>query len=113
MVIMEFNQIAFLRNVIVPDFKAFTFLSKKGKDFEDWLICVEIYFSGRHTLSEGEALILRLKSRMNNNRLSTNPNNQRDLVITQSEIENLFALAAPYEVRNGVRFISGSDKLVP
>ncbi len=113
MVIIEFNQIAFLRNVIIPAFKALTFLSKKGKDFEDWLICVEIYFSGRHTLAEGEALILRLKSRMNNNRLSTNPNNQRDLVITQSEIENLFALAAPYEVRKGVRYISGTDKLLP
>lgn len=54
MVILEFNKIAFLRNVIIPGFKALTFLSKKGKDFEDWSICVEIYFSGRHTLAEGE-----------------------------------------------------------
>jgi hypothetical protein len=52
-VALEFSQIAFLYNVIVPGFKALTFLSKKEKDFKDWLICVDIYFSGRHTLSEG------------------------------------------------------------
>jgi hypothetical protein len=32
MAILEFNQIAFLRNVILPGFKALTFLSKKGKE---------------------------------------------------------------------------------
>lgn len=113
MVIIEFNQIAFLRNVIIPAFKALTFLSKKGKDFEDWLICVEIYFSGRHTLAEGEALILCFKSRMNNNRLSTNPINQKDLLISQANVEAVFKLPAPYEVRDGARYISGTDKLVP
>lgn len=113
MVILEFNQIAFLRNVIIPGFKALTFLSKKSKDFEDWSICVEIYFSGRHTLAEGEALILLFKSRMNNNRLSTNPLNQKDLLISQANIEAVFKLAAPYEVRNGARYINGTDKLVP
>lgn len=113
MVILEFNQIAFLRNVIIPAFKGLTVLSKKGKDFEDWLICVEIYFSGRHTLAEGEALILRLKSRMNNNRLSTNPINQKDLLISQANIEAVFKLPAPYEVRDGARYIFGTDKLVP
>ena len=121
MVILEFNQIAFLHNVIIPGFKALSFLSpgtvqdqgKKGKDFEDWSICVEIYFSGRHTLAEGEALILLLKSRMNNNRLSTNPLNQKDLIISQANIEAIFKLPAPYEVRNGARYIIGTDKLVP
>jgi len=112
MVTLEFNQIAFLRNVLIPGFKALTFLSKKGKDFEDWLICVEIYFSGRHTLAEGEALILLLKSRMNNNRLSTNPLNQKDLLISQANIEAVFKLPAPYEVRNGTRYITGTDQLV-
>jgi hypothetical protein len=109
---IEFNQIALLRNVIIPAFKGLTFLSKKGKDFEDWLICVEIYFSGRHTLAEGEALILLLKSRMNNNRLSTNPFNQKDLLISQADIEAVFNLSAPYEVRNGARYITGTDQLV-
>ena len=32
MAILEFNQIAFLHNVLIPNFKGFTFLSKKGKD---------------------------------------------------------------------------------
>jgi hypothetical protein len=112
MAILEFNKIAFLHNVLIPSFKALTFLSKKGKDFEDWLICVEIYFSGRHTLAEGEALILLFKSRMNNNRLSTNPLNQKDLLISQVDIDAVFKLPAPYEVRNGTRYLAGTDKLV-
>lgn len=52
MVILEFNTVSFLRNVIVPGFKALTFLSKKAKDFSDWSLCVEVYFTGHHTLQE-------------------------------------------------------------
>jgi hypothetical protein len=61
---------------------------------------------------------------MNNNRLSTNPNNQRELIIPQTEIDAVFSLSAgaltqrvgrapPYEVRNGARYLSGTNKLVP
>jgi len=46
MVILEFNTVSFLRNVIVPGFKALTFLSKKAKDFSDWSLCVEVFFTG-------------------------------------------------------------------
>jgi len=112
MVILEFNQIAFLRNVIVTAFKGLSLLTKKGLDFADWSICVELYFTGRHTLQPGNDLILLLKSRMNNNRLSTNPTNQRDLVIEQSQIDTVFNLPAPYEVRKGARYLAGTNKLV-
>jgi len=112
-VALEFNQISFLYNVIVPTFTSLTFDSKKGLDFADWAICVRIFFSGRHILQEGKELIALLRSRMNNNRLSTNPNNKRDLVISQERIDGVFNLPAPYEVRKGARYISGSNKLVP
>ena len=112
-VALEFRQIAFLYNVIVPTFTSLTFYSKKGLDFADWAICVRVYFSGRHTLQEGKELIALLRSRMNNNRLSTNPDNKRDLVIPQERIDGVFNLSAPYEVRKGARDFSGSNKLVP
>jgi hypothetical protein len=88
-------------------------LSKKQKDCLDWAICVEVYFTGRHTLQKGKDLILLLRSRMNNNRLSTNLINQKDLLISQANIEAVFKLPAPYEVRGGARYISGTNKLVP
>jgi LAGLIDADG endonuclease len=113
MVILEFNQISFLRNVIVPGFKALPMLSKKCFDFSDWAICVELYFTGHHTLQKGKDLVLLLKSRMNNNRLSTNPGDQRDLLISPADINTVFELPAPYEVRGGARNITGSNKLVP
>jgi len=93
MVILEFHTVSFLRNVIVPGFKALTFLSKKAKDFSDWSLCVEVYFTGHHTLQEWENGILRFKSRINNNRLSTNPNNQRELIIPQTEVDAVFSLS--------------------
>ena len=49
---------------------------------------------------------------MNNNRLSTNPGNQRDLLISPADINAVFELPAPYEVRGGARYIAGSNKLV-
>jgi LAGLIDADG endonuclease len=110
---LDFGQIAFLYNVIVTTFTSLTFYSKKGLDFADWVICVRIYFTGRHTLKEGKEMILLLRSRMNNNRLSSNPNNKRDLVISQERIDGVFLLPAPYEIRKGVRYITGSNKLVP
>ncbi len=109
---LEFNKIAFLYNVIVPTFTSLTFYSKKGLDFADWTICVRVYFSGRHTLQEGKYLIALLRSRMNNNRLSTNPGNKQNLVISQEKIDDVFNLPAPYEVRNGIRYISDTDILV-
>src|SRR6266542_527363 len=81
-------------------------------DFADWTICVRVYFSGPHTLQEGQYLIALLRSRMNNNRLSTNPGNKQNLVISQEKIDDVFNLPAPYEVRNGIRYISDTDILV-
>ena len=61
MVTLEFHNIHFLKNVIVPLFSfnlnGFKLLnSTKVKDFNDWVILVNIYYYGYHTIPEGASL---------------------------------------------------------
>jgi len=92
--------------------------SKKFKDFCDWSILVNISFYGYHSLPEGISLINDIKARMNNFRLTTNKSiiNTACLNNTvsslESKISNLFSLPAPYEIKNGVRYLRGTNKLV-
>ena len=73
MVILEFNNILFLKNVIIPLFTNTKLLnSKKEKDFYDFCVLVNIYYYGYHTLAEGESLAREIISNWNNFRLSTN-----------------------------------------
>jgi hypothetical protein len=37
--------------------------------------------------------------------------NQRDLLIPEAKIDDVFNLPAPYEVRGGVRYLSGTNKI--
>lgn len=126
-VVLEINNIHALKNVIVPLFtekvtkkgsKLRTLQSKKFKDFCDWSILVNIYFYGYHRLPEGISLINDIKSRMNNFRLTTKSIiNGASPVSTESslatKISYLFSLPAPYEIKNGVRYLAGTNKLVP
>ena len=51
-------------------------LSKKGKDYQDWKLILNIINQGKHfsalRLEEGKELISLISLQMNNNRLSTN-----------------------------------------
>jgi hypothetical protein len=79
---------------------------------------VNIYFNGYHRLPEGISLIKEIKSRMNNFRLTTRSViNGASPVSTVSSLDTkisyLFSLPAPYEIKNGVRYLAGTKKLVP
>ena len=96
--------------------------SKKFKDFCDWSILVNIYFYGYHRLPEAIPLINDIKARMNNFRLSTNKSGgvawaeglafDNSVSSLDSKITYLFSLPAPYEIKNGVRYLAGTNKLV-
>jgi hypothetical protein len=90
----------------------FSFKTKKYYDFKDWSIIVNLYYLGYHLLPEGKSLIIKIKSRMNNYRLSTNTslNNSENFENLEIETNKVFALAAPYEIRNGIRLYSGTNK---
>jgi hypothetical protein len=67
MITLEYTNIHFLKNVIIPifsnNFCNFKILnSKKIKDFYDWIILVNIYYYGYHRLPEGISLINQIKS---------------------------------------------------
>ncbi len=89
-------------------------LTKKSLDFTDWSIIVKITYYGYHTLSEGKELINLIKSNINSFRFKTDSiladSDNKDLV--QEKLNNLFSLPSPYEIKNGIIFLRGTDKLV-
>ena len=91
--------IDFFYSYFVPKFDSLTFLSKKKLDYLDWSIIVKLKYLGYHTLPEGKELIINLKSRMNNNRLSTNL--QNSLIIDENQIAKVFSLPSPYSIIDG------------
>jgi hypothetical protein len=52
---------------------------------------------------------------MNNFRLSTNTNliDAKNVLNLDLEITKVFSLQAPYEIKNGVRLLAGTNKWVP
>lgn len=116
-VVLEINKINSLKNNILTKYGnqesgLLSFYTKKSKDFEDWSIIVNLYYLGYHLLPEGKSLIFKLKSRMNNFRLTSNINNISEFINLNEEIFSVFAMPSPYEIKNGVRIQSGTDKWI-
>ena len=69
MIVLEYNQISFLKNKIIPTFYALDgkplLQSKKLQDFFRWSAIVNLYFFGYHLLAEGLSLIFEIKKNMN------------------------------------------------
>jgi len=93
---LEFSTPIFLLSTIIPAFSGLTWYTSKHLDFLDWSIIVDLNAQGYHLLPEGAALILLIKSRMNNFRLSTNSEFNGKLVIDNKLIQNVYNLPAPY-----------------
>lgn len=110
--ILEVNQAGYLANVIIPMFSHLTWYTKKGLDFSDWSIITDLYWHGYHLLPEGSSLILLLKSRMNNYRLSTDPDYNGDLVISPEVFSAVYSLPAPYDTYPAYRMLSGTTNFV-
>ena len=131
MVSIEFNNIHFLKNVIIPLFSSpalsevkdkqnkFNILnSKKEKDFHLWSILVNIYYYGYQNISEGASLINIITTHLN--RVSTNKKSSKfistDLNLTRLDFikkyELLSKIPSPYTIKNGIRFYRNTEKLV-
>lgn len=61
-----------LNNYLVPFLEDMIFLTKKGKDFQDFKTICRVVHNGAHRNNEIEKIILKLSYTMNNYRLSTN-----------------------------------------
>ena len=111
MVILEFNNIHFLKNVIVPLFTKTKLLnSKKLKDFNDFCVLVNIYYYGYHTIAEGESLAREIISNWNNFRLSTYNTPFTDF---NKKYQILSNFPSPYIIKDGgLRFYRNTLNLV-
>lgn len=112
-VILEINNINILMNRIIPIFSK-GMLTKKSLDFEDWSMIVKITYYGYHTLDEGKELIYLIKSNMNNFRLNPDflTNYDKNKALIEQKLNYLLSLPTPYEVKQGILFLRGTDKLV-
>lgn len=110
-VVLDFHQLDFLINVIVPLFQSKPLLkTRKNEDFFYWAILVNIYFLGYHLLPETQSLIKEIKLKMNKFRLSTHPSNQVNNFLIDdnsltSKILQLFETPPQYTINNGIRLI--------
>ena len=80
---LTIKNINVLNNYFIPFFDISEFLTKKGKDFNDFKIISQAVFIGAHRNEEIRSLILKLSNTMNNFRLS----NYKDSVLTLSSEE--------------------------
>lgn len=100
---LEIKDIEVLKNIVLPIFSKINNLkSKKLKEFNEWSILVNFFYFGYHLLPEGISLFYYIK---NNNFVLEDQE-------FENKINNLFLLPSPYEVRKGIRFIRGTNKLV-
>ena len=88
---LTIKNINVLYNYFIPFFADMKFLTKKGKDFNDWKIICKVVYDGAHRKEEIRSLVLKLSNTMNNFRLSTYKGVVKSL--SQEEIEKL--LSAP------------------
>lgn len=111
MVILEFNNIHFLKNVIVPLFTRTKLLnSKKKKDFNDFCVLVNIYYYGYHTIAEGESLAREIISNWNNFRLSTY---KTPFIDFNKKYQILSNIPSPFIIKDGgLRFYRDTLNLV-
>ena len=116
--VLEINKIIILKIFVdkydIKNSDLFNFYTKKYFDFKDWSIIVNLYYLGYHLLPEGKSLITKIKTRMNNYRLTTNTSltDKEKLENLDVEKNKVFALTAPYEIKNGIRLYSGTNKWV-
>lgn len=101
---------SYIEFVLIPFFDSLTWQSKKFLDYNDWKAIFYLYNKGFNYLQEGEALIKRILSQMNNNRLSTSkvPKVNRDLL--QVDIAKLLSEPSNYEIKDGRIFIKSLNR---
>lgn len=104
---------SYIEFVLIPFFDSITWRSKKFLDYNDWKAIFYLYNKGFNYLQEGEALIKRILSQMNNNRLSTSKGSSatkvdRDLL--QVDIDKLLSESSNYEIKEGRIFIKSLNR---
>lgn len=134
-IVLEIHKVQDLRKNLIPlmyENNCILLKTLKAQDFILWLKLVDLYYKGYHTTLEGKYIFDSIKLHMNKGyknlrflraspcyaqpRLTTNVYLVNKERISILEIDNLlttlYLSESPYEIRNGVRFIRNTDKLV-
>nr|YP_010608734.1 hypothetical protein PNX16_mgp037 [Drechslerella dactyloides]WAN89814.1 hypothetical protein [Drechslerella dactyloides] len=120
-IILEINKIKDIKEKLIPlmydNNHNLILKTLKSEDFLLWLELVEMYYKGYHTILEGKSIIDAIKNCINKYRLSTNNHlikgkeiksiTEIKLLLTKLYLQN-----SPYEIKNGIRYYRGTDKLV-
>jgi len=124
---LDITDILHLKNVIIPLYSTIAssydtnlviekslLKTKKFKDFRDWSFVVLAYYYGYHLIDEGQIFITEIKNSWNNFRLTTHYlNNKENTAINfETKFKILLLIPSPYEIKNGIRFIRNTNKLV-
>lgn len=87
-VALTIKNVRVLNNYLVPFLDDMSFLTKKGKDFQDFKILCKVVYNGGYRKDEIKRIMLKLSYTMNNYRLSTNTTNA--LSLSRDEWDKLF-----------------------
>lgn len=113
---LEVNSIKELKYIIIPLMND-KLRTLKLLDFKMWSHLVNIYYNGYHLLPEGVVVFNKIKLTMNKYRLI----NCKNLSLTEqlslkdeidSAILDLYKIHSPYIIKNGIRYIRGTNNLV-
>ena len=99
-----------INNYLIPFFDDMEFLTKKGKDFNDFKIISQAIYVGAHRKEEIKSLILKLSNTMNNFRLSTYKGETQSL--SQEEISQILSHAPTVKHLIDGRVIDSTTKKV-
>lgn len=99
-----------LNNYFIPFFADKEFLTKKGKDFNDFKTICNVIYEGGHRKEEIRSLILKLSNTMNNFRLSTNK--VMSNYLSKEETEKLLFVTPTFEHLIDGRVIDRETKKV-
>jgi hypothetical protein len=78
-----------LMNYLIPFLENKRFVTKKGKDFQDFKIICKAIYNGAYRNEEIKLLILKLSYTMNNSRLSNNSSPKEDSSLSKEELGTL------------------------
>lgn len=101
---------SYLEFVLIPLFDSLTWQSKKYLDYVDWRAIFYIYKKGFNYLPCGKALVKRIISQINNNRLSNSNAQWIDRDILLADIDKLLSGPSNYENKNGKIFIKSLNR---
>jgi hypothetical protein len=89
--IIQFYNIDYIYNKIVPFLDGLNFQTKKYKDFVDFKTMVSLIYQGKHLIEEGKFVIYNIADQMNDNRLTTN--SQKTVIpLDETKIQSILDL---------------------